>query len=84
MKKVSMRNCVDCGFPVSGGGNRHAADRCVPRGKRGDRYHSLSPKPEKALPMLTTDVRGVAVAGVGGNQAKSHRQGKKAAKTAKG
>ena len=28
--------------------------------------------------------RGVAVAGVGGNQAKSHRQGKKAAKTKTG
>ncbi|HEY4474372.1 MAG TPA: hypothetical protein VJC06_00390 [Candidatus Paceibacterota bacterium] len=30
------------------------------------------------------DVRGVSVAGVGGNQAKSHRAGKKAAKTVKG
>lgn len=81
MKKVRMNKCVDCGFTVSGGGNRHAADRCVPRGKRGDRYHSLSPKKEgPVMATLTFDARGVSVAGVGGSQAKTHRQGKKAAK----
>jgi hypothetical protein len=44
----------------------------------------LYAKRETRIVVQATDARGVAVAGVGGGQAKSHRQGKKAAKTAKG
>lgn len=84
LKKVSMRNCIECGFPVSGGGNRHAADWHVIRGKRGDRKHSLSAKVNTEMKALVFDARGVSVAGVGGGQAKTHRQGKKAAKALKG
>ncbi len=79
IKKVTMKNCEECGFPVSGGGNRHAAGRHVPRGKRGDRYRSLYAKRETRIVAQSFDTRGVSVAGVGGSKAASHRMGKKAA-----
>ena len=63
----------------------HGRSQCPPApGKHGDRYRSLHAKRETRIVGKSYDVRGVSVAGVGGNQAKSHRAGKKAAKTVKG
>lgn len=81
LKKVALRNCVDCGYSVSGGGNRHAADRHVISGRRGERWLHRKSR-EKARKQRAADmdgiVRGVSVAGVGGSKAASHRRGKKA------
>ena len=75
---------VPCPFRGDHKTNRsrpHGPSQCPPpRGKHGDRYRSLHAKRETSIVGKSYDVRGVAVTGVGGNQAKSHRQGKKAAK----
>ncbi len=74
LKKVALRNCVDCGFPVSGGGNRHAADRHVIHGRRGERWVHRRSR-EKARKQRAADmagiVRGVSVAGTGKPSASS-------------
>lgn len=74
LKKVMMRNCVDCGYPVSGGGNRHAADRHVIRSRQGERWLHRRSR-EKARKQRASDmvgiVRGVAVAGTGKPSASS-------------
>lgn len=79
LKKVALRNCIDCGYPVSGGGNRHAADRHVLSGRRGERWLHRNAR-EKARKERAADmygiVRGVAAVGVGGSKAASHRKGR--------
>lgn len=65
-------------------GHMHGPSQCPPpAGERGDhrRLKRLAARfrAKQADGML--DKRGEAVAGVGGNQAKSHRQGKKKAVT---
>lgn len=79
LKKVGLKKCVDCGFPVSGGGNRHAADRHVIRDRRGERWvHRRSrekARKQRAADMAGID-RGAAVAGTSGSKAATHRRGR--------
>ncbi len=56
----------------------HGPSQCPPpAGKHGDRYHSLSPKREGPMKVLTFDARGVSVAGVHNAGASSPNRGKK-------
>ena len=74
LKKVALRECTDCGFPVSGGGNRHAVGHCVPGERHGERWRRRKSQ-DKARRQHQADmagvVRGVSVAGTGKPSASS-------------
>lgn len=77
LKKVRLKNCVDCGFLVSGGGDRHAANRHVIRGKRGERHRhrkALAAARARRAADMAGIVRGVSVAGTGKPSASSDQK----------
>ncbi len=56
-------------------GRMHGPSQCPPiPGKHGDRYRSLHAKREARIVGKSFDVRGVAVAGVGGSKTAPNRK----------
>lgn len=80
LKRVRLKDCVECGFPVSGGGNIHAVGHHVVRVRNGERWRHRKSR-EKARKQLVADmagvIRGVAVKGTSGSKAATHRAGRK-------
>lgn len=72
-----------CGHPTGKGGP-HKKENCPPpAGKRGDRYHSLSPKREQAqVGTQIFDVRGAPVKDTGKPSASSDKKAGGKAKVA--
>ncbi len=78
---------LECGHLVGGGGDRHGKFSCPPhRGDRGGRHERARARQKTAQNATGVDplgvTRGIAVAGVGGGKAKSHRQKKSLTVTA--
>ncbi len=74
MKKAKKKNCIDCGHPVGGGGNRHAKD-CCPRRPGvygGSRMEKLLKRREAKKQKKVQ--RGIPVAGTGAGAAEQEEK----------